>query len=63
MNANMTIERVDDVRASKAKQDVIFETLAWVQHWIIDVECGLKPTPESLRMVEAKLSSALEAGQ
>lgn len=33
------------------------ECLSWVQHWQADVAGNLKPTPDSLAMIEAKLAA------
>lgn len=36
------------------------ECLSWVRHWQADVAGNLKPTPDSLAMMEAKLGSILK---
>jgi hypothetical protein len=38
------------------------EVLGWVRHWQADVAGNLKPTPDSLAMVEAKIIKALGDG-
>lgn len=42
---------------------VLRSALAWIEHWQRDVECGLKPTPESLAMAAAELCAALSQPQ
>lgn len=51
---------VNDLSNIKAKEAAIRDAIDWISHWEIDVETGLKPTAESLRMVKAKLSKSLE---
>lgn len=54
----VSIEVRSDARVS-ALNASLHECLAWVQHWQVDVEHNLKPTPESLAMVEAKIMAEL----
>lgn len=44
-----------------SQKTIINEALGWVRHWRLDVATDLKPTPDSLAMVEAKLVAALDA--
>lgn len=44
------------------RDDTMRETLGWIRHWQADVAGNLKPTPDSLAMVEAKILAVLEAG-
>lgn len=59
MNVRIMMGHVNDLSNIKRKDEVIKETLGWVRHWQEDVACNLKPTPDSLAMVEAKLVAAL----
>lgn len=51
----------EPVSTQEQQRKVIRFALGWVRHWQEDVAGNLKPTPESLAMVEAKLKEALEA--
>lgn len=62
MNIRHSFGHVNDLANIKAKDAAIAETLAWVRHWIIDVEeFSLPPTIESLRMIETKLKALSNA--
>lgn len=63
MNVNIQMGHVNDLQNLKAKEAALTLALSWVRHWQTDVACGLKPTPDSLAAVEAKLSDALRVGE
>lgn len=53
--------QVDDRIA--ALETTARECLGWIRHWQADVAGNLKPTPDSLAMMEAKLVAILEASR
>lgn len=55
----VSIEARSDARISTLEKS-IRECIAWVQHWQADVAGNLKPTPDSLAMMEAKLVAILQ---
>jgi hypothetical protein len=55
--------RADNRANAPSKDAALREALAWLRHWQDDAACGLPPTPESMRMVAAKISAALEASR
>lgn len=59
MNVKIMMGHVNDVQNLKGKEACLRECLGWVRHWQVDVEHNLKPTPESLAMVEAKILAEL----
>lgn len=61
MNVNIMMGHVNDVKRLKDKEEALREVLGWVRHWQADVAGNLKPTPDSLAMVEAKIVAALAA--
>lgn len=63
MNVSIQMGHVNDLKNLKLKDAAIAVALSYVRYWKDGIEDGVTPTPESLRMVEAKLSSAMEAGR
>lgn len=63
MHITHSFGHVNDLANIKAKDKALKDALDWVRHWQRDVAEGLKPTPDSLAMVEARLSSALGAAR
>jgi hypothetical protein len=68
---NRVWDRLDDLAIAvegrskeriEALEKLARECRAWVQHWQADVAGNLKPTPDSLSMVEAKIIKALGDG-
>jgi hypothetical protein len=62
MNVNIQMGHVNDLQNLKGKEDCLREVLGWIRHWQADVAGNLKPTPDSLSMVEAKIIKALGDG-
>jgi hypothetical protein len=44
---------------SDATLNTLRSALGWIEHWQADVECGLKPTPESLQRAADELRAAI----
>jgi hypothetical protein len=60
MNVNIMMGHVNDLQNLKGKEAMLRECLSWVRHWQADVAGNLKPTPDSLAMMEAKLVAILQ---
>ena len=56
---NIQMGHVNDLQNLKVKEECLREVLGWVRHWQADVAGNLKPTTDSLAMVEAKIIKAL----